>query len=179
METFTHLKALIDNPNFPRQREQALKGYNPLIIDMPIMDLISDFNKLPFCFTLQSCYGHFLYQGQDDSHNLEPLPETDNIAQVDYRIAYIALVIDNCGAGNLLLGALQQIVKIDPNYIQIGCADWFWRKQVNSYALQVEPTEHMYEDSARISYEEALKVQEIRAWFFDELRKLVHHLLER
>ncbi len=38
---------------------------------------------------------------------------------------------------------LRQIPAIDPEYIQFGCAEWFWEAQVNSYALQVEPMRHM------------------------------------
>ena len=69
------------------------------MIDMPIINLINGFNKLPYCFTLQSCYGHFVYNGQKDSHNLEPLPVKDTIAKVEYRIAYIAFCIENSRLG--------------------------------------------------------------------------------
>jgi len=32
------------------------------MIDGPIIGLINGFNKLPYCFTLQSCYEHFVYK---------------------------------------------------------------------------------------------------------------------
>jgi len=46
-------------------------------------------NELPYCFTLQSCFGHFVFCGQNDQQNLEPLPVNDPIVKVEYRIAYI------------------------------------------------------------------------------------------
>ena len=49
------------------------------MIDEPIIEIVNAFNTLPYCFTLQSCYGHFVYSGQKSSHNLEPLPVTDTI----------------------------------------------------------------------------------------------------
>lgn len=83
----------------------------------------------------QSCYGHFIYTGQRDPHNIEPLPVTDKIARVEYRIAYIALCIENNAAGIKLLKALKEITVIDPENIQFCGADWFWERQINSYAL--------------------------------------------
>ena len=53
----------------------------------------------------------------------------------------------------------------------------FWQRQVNSYALQVEPSRYMNKDKIRIDYQEALKIEEIRNLFFDTLRNLLHELL--
>ena len=78
------------------------------MIDEPIIELINAFNKLPFCFTLQSCYGHFVYSGQNDPQNLEPLPLTDTIGVVEYRIAYIAFCIENSDQGRKFLEALRR-----------------------------------------------------------------------
>ena len=68
---------------------------------------------MPYCFTLQSCYGHFVYNGQKDSHNLESLPEKNTITKVEYRIAYIAFCIENSSLGRELFEALKEITAID------------------------------------------------------------------
>jgi hypothetical protein len=60
-------------------------------------------------FTLQCCYGHFIYGGQNDPHNLEPLPLTDTIARVEYRLAYIAICIENSDLGRMLFEALKEL----------------------------------------------------------------------
>jgi len=58
----------VENPQYQDQRQKSLADLNNGMIDVPIIGLINDFNRLPFCFTLQSCYGHFVYNGQNDSH---------------------------------------------------------------------------------------------------------------
>jgi len=98
METFTELKELEENPYYEVQKQRILCDLTDDtddMIDMPIIDLVNGFNKLPYCFTLQSCYGHFVYNSQKNTHNLEPLPVKDIIAKVEYRIAYIAFCIEN------------------------------------------------------------------------------------
>ncbi|MCK4560509.1 MAG: hypothetical protein KAV45_12060, partial [Calditrichia bacterium] len=99
METFTELKGLVENPHYRNQRQKSLADLTDVMIDVPIIKIINGFNKLPYCFTLQSCYGHFLYSGQKDPHNLAPLPVTKTIARVEYRIAYIAFCIENSASG--------------------------------------------------------------------------------
>ena len=179
METFGELKAFVDNPNYHNQRQNALAGFDPQVIDVPIADLISDLNKLPCCFTLQSCYGHFLYEGQNDPHNLDLLPLTDDVEWVEYRIAYIALVIESSDAGLSLFNSLREIPQIDERNIQFGCADWFWRNQVNSFALQVEPQEHKYKDRAWIRYNQARRVEEVRQMFFGKIREMLLTFMDR
>ncbi len=173
METFTELKALADNPHYQEQRRKSLAGLHDGMIDKPIIDLVNAFNKLPYCFTLQCCCGHFVYSGQDDPHNLDPLPLTDTIARVEYRIAYIALCIENSGSGRMLFGALRGIADIDPENIQFCCAEWFWERQVNSYALQVEPDRFKSQDKSILDYKEALKMEKIRNVFFVQLKQLL------
>ena len=95
--------------------------------------------QLPYCFTLQNCYGHFVYNGQKDTHNLDPLPAQDIITEVEYRSACIAFCIENSALGRGLFDALKGTTAIDPENVQFFCAEWFWEKQINSYALQVEP----------------------------------------
>jgi hypothetical protein len=132
VETFTELKELVENPHYQDQRQKSLAGLNNGMIDVPIIELINGINKLPYCFTLQSCYGHFIYTGQNDSQNLESLPITDSIARVEYRIAYICLCVENSDLGRGLLVALNEVTTIDPENIQFCCAEWFWKRQVNS-----------------------------------------------
>ena len=99
METFTELKEFAENPHYQLQKQKNLSDLTDSMIDIPIIDLINGYNKLPYCFTLQSFYGHFVYNGQKDLHNLEPLPVTGALDKVEYRIAYIAFCIENSAAG--------------------------------------------------------------------------------
>jgi len=128
METFTEFKPLADNLLYQKQREKSLSGLDINNIDAPIIEIINSFAKLPFCFTLQSCYGHFVYKNQKNPKNVEPLPGFDDISNVVYRIAYIALCIQNDDRGKILLEKLSNIPSIDPKYVQFGCAEWFWKK---------------------------------------------------
>ena len=173
METFTEPKALVENPYYQDQRQKSLVGLHDGMIDKPIIELINAFNKLSCCFTLQSCYGHFIYSGQNDPHNLEPLPLTDTLSKVEYRIAYIALCIENNDWGRMLFDALMGFADINPENIQFCCAEWFWERQLNSYALQVEPDRFKFEDKAILDYKEALKIEKIRNEFFVQLMELL------
>ena len=173
METYTELKALVENPHYPAQRRKSLAGLTGVKIDVPIVELINAFSKLPYCFTLQSCYGHFLYNGQKDPNNLDPLSVTHTITKVEYRIAYIAFCIDNSDSGRKLFNDLKVIPAIDPENIKFCCAEWFWKRQVNSYALQVEPDRFKQKDQAILDYKEALKIETIRNEFFVQLKKLL------
>ena len=145
------------------------------MIDMPIINLIKGFNKLPCCFTLQSCYGHFVYEGQKDPNNLKPLPASDTIAKVEYKIAYIAFCIEKSASGIALLETLKKITTIDPENVQVFCAEWFWKRQVNSYALQVEPDRFKYNDRAILDYMEALYIEKVRNKFFVQLNELLEN----
>lgn len=172
METFTEPKELVDNPNFEDQRRKVLAGLTDDMIDAPITNLINNINKLPYCFTLQSCYGHFLYDGQKDANNFEPLPVTGIISRVEYRIAYNAFCIDNSDSGRRLFNNLKEITTIDPVNIQLCCAEWFWERQLNSYALQVEPDRFKHKDKAILEFEEALKIERVRNEFYARLNEL-------
>ncbi len=179
METFTDLKEFVANPRFKQQMQQSLSQLNIDQIDPTIIDLISGFARLPYCFTLQSCYGHFLHSRQKDDYNIDALPIVDNIDNVDFRIAYIALCIENSSSGKKLFEDFRRIPKTDPEYIQFGCAEWFWERQVNSYVLQVEPKRYMKKDKVRVGYREALDLERARNRFFDQLYKLLKKRLER
>ena len=173
METFTEPKELVANPGYKEQRQKSLSGLKDDMIDSPINEIINTFNKLSYCFTLQCCYGHFLFMGQRNPDNLDPLPITDSISKVEYRIAYIAFCIENCDLGMRLLKALKNITMLDPKNIQYCCAEWFWERQVNSYALQVGPERYKYQDKALLDYKESLIVEKIRNAFFIQLKELL------
>ena len=130
METYTKPKKLVENPHYQAQRRKSLGILSDSMIDEPIIEIVNGFNKLPYCFTLQSCYGHFVYSGQKDSHNLEPLPVTNIIGKVVYKIAYVAFCIENSLSGSRLFEALKKITTIDQENIQFCCAEWFWKRQV-------------------------------------------------
>ena len=173
METFTAPKVFCENPDFGLQREKQLKALETIEVDAPVVDIICTLNQFPHCFTLQSCYGHFLYPGQEDPHNLAPLPAMEGTARVEYRIAYVAFCVDAGGPGRRFREALGEIPAIDPEYIQFGSAEWFWERQVNSFALQVEPDRFKHQDKAVLGWEEALRVERIREVFFDRIRGLL------
>lgn len=145
------------------------------MIDTPLIELIHRFNEFPYCFTLQCCYGHFTYKGQDNPHNLEPLPVTDRIEKVKYQIAYIALCIQNSPSGQRFLEELKEIPSLDPQNVQFGCARWFWERQVNSYVLQVEPDRFQDKDQAVLDYKEAVHIEKIRNEFFHRLKKFTEY----
>lgn len=175
METFAHPRHFVDNPQFDRDREISLAGLARADIDPPIREVVAGFVSLPCCFTIQSCYGHFVHAERTHPDNLEPLPAHD-VGSVKYRIAYIAICLQNNKAGRRLRAALEQIPAIDPDYVQFGSPDWFWERHLNSYALQVEPDRFANKDVAHIEHHEALRVQQVRDCFFDRLGNLVRAL---
>lgn len=173
METFTSFRDPVVNPAFPGQRRQALSQLDLAAIDGPIVNLVRRFNELPYCFTLQSCWGHFVCAGQRNPRNLQVLAAGRPSDPVEYRIAYLALCVDDNHEGIALLRDLGKLAASDPDYIQFGCADWFWQRQLNSYALQVEPKRHQTKDKVRLDYREALHVQTIRDRTFAALESLL------
>ena len=163
------------NPYYQVQRRKSLRDLTDDMIDAPILKIVNVFNKLPCCFTLQSCYGHFVYNDQNNPHNLEPLPVKDIITKVEYRIAYIAFCIENSLLGRELYASLKEITAIEPENIQFCCAEWFWKRQVNSYALQVEPDRFKRKDTAFVGFKEALHIEKIRNEFFIRLYELLEN----
>ena len=166
----------MENPGYQEQKRKTLCDLTDEMIDKPIIDLINGFNKLPYCFTLQSCYGHFLYDGQKNSNNLEPLPVTGSISKVEYRIAYVAFCIENSLLGKELFEALKEITAVDPENVQFCCAEWFWERQVNSYVLQVEPDRFKRKDAVKVDFMEALHIERIRNEFFVRLYELLKNV---
>lgn len=178
METFTQTKEFIDDPSYNKRRLESLSKLDIKIIDAPIAELIRGLAQLPYCFTLQSCYGHFLHGDQKDTKNIEPLPVSDSTAMVHYRIAYVALCIQDNDTGRALFDDLREFTEIDPEYIQFGCAEWFWRMHPNSYTLQVEPERHMNKDSVSVSYREALHIEATRNEYFRMLEDLIQRKIK-
>ncbi len=172
METFAAPKPLVPNPNFETQKQSSLAGLKDHMIDEPIVELIKRFNRLPFCYTLQSCFGHFVYEGQTNILNLNPLPADNISGAIEYRIAYIAFAIDNSDAGSRFRQALGEVVAVDQANIQFCSAEWFWEKQVNTYALQVEPDRFKHQDKALLDYAEARQVEAVRNRFFDHIKQI-------
>lgn len=178
METFTDLKDFIDNPHFNKQRQRSLRSLDLETLDSPLVEIIEGFSNLSYCFTLQSCYGHFLYSGQKNEKNIEPLPDSEDIGEVEYRIAYIALCLKDNPPGRELFSELSEVTALDSEYIQFCCADWFWKDQVNSYALQVEPERYKTQDRCLVSYKEALHIEKVRTAFFAEIGRIVQMRLD-
>lgn len=174
METYAPPKALVENPDYGQQRQACLAGLCDEMIDAPIIDVVRKLNAFPFCFTLQSCYGHFLFKGQTDPNNLEPLPRERAMAgtTVRYRIAYIAFCVECSQPGRTFLETLKNVTTVDPANIQLCSAAWFWKRHVNSYALQVEPDRFKDRDWVDLTYEEALIVERVRDAFFIQLKAL-------
>lgn len=172
METFTQAREFVKNPRFERDRETALANLVLVHIDPPIRELVAGLSALPFCFTIQSCYGHFVCSAHPAPDNLEPVP-ANAIGPVKYRIAYIALCLENSKPGRLFRTALEQVPAIDPEYIQFGSPEWFWKRCLNSFVLQVEPPQFVSKDVASVEPCEARHVQLVRDCFFARLAELV------
>jgi len=173
MNTFVAPKELDDDPGYVTQRLASLAAVDLSTLDPPIMDVMEGFRALPCCFTLQSCYGHFICGTQRDPNNTQRLPTGDCADPVAYRIAYVALCVENGRDGRELLRALEEVASRDPAYVQYGSAEWFWRRRVNTYVLQVEPFRHRRRDKITVDYAEALQIQQVRDRFFGELRDLL------
>jgi hypothetical protein len=172
LETFTEPRQFVENPRFSKDRHDTLTALDLHTIDEPIVDLINGFTALSHCFTLQSCYGHFLYSPEQDTFSLDPVP-TKNTGYIRYRLAYIVFCIDNSPAGRAFHNSLAKVPELDPDYVQFGSADWFWKRYVNSYALQLEPARFKRKDEAILEHTEALHVQQQRGLFFSKLRDLM------
>jgi hypothetical protein len=167
---------MVVDPRYQDRRKQCLNGLNTDELDSPIADLINALCEFSFCFTIQSCFGHFLYPGQEDANNIEMLPLTGKIQSVNYRIAFIALCFADSHSGGEFLRWLKPLPEIDPQYIQFGCAEWFWERNPNAYVLQVAPERHMLRDKCTVDFREARHIEKVRNAFYDRLRMLVSNI---
>lgn len=172
METFTEPKDFLENTRYSEGRQDTLAALDLNSINGPIVDIVTGFATLPHCFTLQSCYGHFLCAPEQGPYCLEPIPRGYS-GLVRYRIAYIAFCIENNHRGRTLKQAFAQVSAVAPGYVKFGSADWFWERWVNSYALQVAPVVHQLEDEVILKPTEAICIQTARDLFFGKLRTLL------
>ena len=173
MQTFRQAKPFSDDPGYHKRRTATLRDFDIGEIDPPIIEIVTAYNTLPYSFTLQSCYGHFLYEGQGNDHDTEPLPKINIIEKVDYRIAYLAFCVENSERGRSLHQEIEDLTRIDPMNIQLGSAGWVWKDIPNFYAIQVEPDRHKSKDRVFIDYKEALLIEKVRNEFFTRLEALV------
>jgi hypothetical protein len=172
METFTEPREMVADLRYGDERRAALDALDLADVDEPIVDVVEAFAPLPHCFTLQCCYGHFLTVPGQDDHSLAPIPRGHDAA-VRYRIAYVAFCVEDGDRGRAFLERLSRLPALDPGYVQLGSADWFWEQWLNSYVLQVEPAAHRFRDQAVLAAGEARHTQTVRDRFFDELRVIL------
>jgi hypothetical protein len=90
LKTITEPRALVFNPKYQQDRMSTIKALDLKAIDEPILDIVSAFIELPYCFPLQSCFGHFVCTDDQDMDTLSPVPRICN-DPVRYRIAYLAV----------------------------------------------------------------------------------------
>jgi len=183
METFIRAKPMVEDLSFEVRRNDAAslleKELSAGNIDPPLIDLLRHISKIRHCYTLQSCYGHFVHDLQADDKNTEPIGKfKDSISRVHYRIAYLAFCIENSESGRRFHDDLKKVVEVDPEYMQFGSADWFWKQAPNSYVVQLEPERGMKLDSVWVDVEEALYIESLREKFFAEVKKVVSGHLE-
>lgn len=176
MQTYMPLQDFVANPSFGAQRRAALDKLRPEDIDPPIRETILAMNRLDYCFTLQCCWGHFVFPGNLDEHNLNPLPDQDPGCVIRYRLAYVALCLDNTAQGHAFLAGMRDISRMDPACIQVGCAQWFWNSQVNSFVIQAELERHQHQDTANVNFEEARRLDKARDLVFQGLQGLLDNI---
>ena len=166
----------MEDHRYTKDREDTLKALDLDSIDEPVVDIVTTFSKIPYCFTLQCCYGHFVCAPEQDPHDFDPMPRScTGLAR--YRIAYLAFCLNNSRRGRDLWRSLARVPMIDLEYVQFGSADWFWNRRVNSYVLQVEPSAQQLKDEVILGHTEALHLQGVRDLFFKEIRALLLEVL--
>jgi hypothetical protein len=168
LETFIEARAFVDDPQFADNRRAMLGSLGGAVIDPPMVDIVKAVNRFPHAFTLQSCCGHFVCHPGQDAHNRDRLPDTA-VGAVTYRIAYLALCIENSSNGRALFGALEALAASDSAMVQFGSATWFWDQYRNSYALQVEPVRFQDKDQVAVAAAEARRIEAARDAFLMEL----------
>jgi len=175
METYTKARPFVDNPDFDVQRMAALVGLGQADLDEPLRPLVAQLNQLPYLFTLQCCYGHFVQPGEPDRHTLEPPPARGRV-ELEYRIAYLALCLRDDDQGRAFLEAFRGLRDVERMLVQVGSADWFWQRQVNSYVIQVSPRKHKRQDTMTLDGKQARKIAQVRVKLWRELAEMVQGL---
>lgn len=174
METFAGPQPFADNPEYEQNRFIALEKLRHLIatgrIDPPLVELMMLFSGISHCYTIQSCFGHFVHERESDEHTTARLAPYGGIVRtVLYRIAYIAFVLEKSANGFLLYHDLRMLALRNPGYIQFGSAGWFWKQSVNTYQIQVAPEREKDKDSFWVTYDEALQLEKVRDFLIREL----------
>jgi hypothetical protein len=174
METFAPPREFVRHARYARDRQTALSRLDRAAIDAPIVDVVEKFVALPHCFTLSCCHGHFVCSPDQDPRSFDPIPP-HQAGPIRYRIAYLALCIEDSPRGRALRESLARVPAIDPAAVQFGSPTWFSRRwpRFNCYAIQVEPERFRFRDEALLDRGEALDIQRTRDRFFDELRTLL------
>lgn len=167
METFGKPKPFVDNPEYERNRCVDLETLRSLIatgkIDPPLVDLMTLYSRVSHCYTIQSCFGHFVHERESDEYTTARLaPYKGMISTVFYRIAYIAFVLEKSENGLVLCHDLRALALRNPGYIQFGSASWFWEQSVNTYQIQVALEREKDRDSFWVTFDEALHLENVR-----------------
>lgn len=179
MKTFTNPKPFTSHPGYVSDREKTLRELEKEIrngsIDPPLLPMIRECITVPYFFTVQCCFGHFVHDMEKDTENLiSPSMYKDKIEIVRYRIAYFAICIQNNIQGREMFSDLEKLAAGNPDYIQFGSADWFWERIVNTYCIQLEPERFKCEDTGMIGIGEALHIEMLRKDFFERLTEIMH-----
>ncbi len=177
METFTPPEPFIAHPGFTEERALSLRRLEDLIRlaepDPPLIPLLRLFMQVPSCFTVQSCYGHFVRDQSHDDKNLDPVSSfKDGVQQVRYRLAYMVFCIEESVRGHALYDDLESMTAIDPLYIQFGSASWFWETTPNTYVVQLEPLRGACLDAVLVMLDEASYIERLREQFFGRLGEI-------
>jgi len=178
METYSQAKPMVEDRSYEARRNEAISLLKDELsagnIDPPLIGLLQDISKMRHCYTLQSCYGHFVHDLRTDDKNTEPIGKfKGSISRVHYRIAYLAFCMQNSESGRRLHDDLKKVVEIDPGYVQFGSADWFWKRAPNSYVVQLPPERSKEVDSVWVDIDEALHMESLRERFFREIGTIV------
>jgi hypothetical protein len=180
METFAGPRPFVDNPGYEGNRCVALETLRSLIatgkIDPPLVDLMTLFSRVSHCYTIQSCFGHFVHERESDEHTTARLaPYHGMISTVFYRIAYIAFVLEKSENGLVLCRDLRTLALRNFGYIQFGSAGWFWEQSVNTYQIQVAPKREKEKDSFWVTYDEALRLENVRDLLIREMAAIARN----
>ena len=178
MQTFTAWRPFVSDSSYMARRRDELAGLERLLssgaIDTPFMPLVKSIREIPYCYTLQSCFGHFVLSDGTERYRIKDMCDRlDEDTIIRFKIPYIAFCVENSESGRSFVDDLKAVQRIDSEYIQFGCADWFWNYCVNSYVLQVEPERYAYEDSCEVTLEEAVHLESTRDKFYKAVDRLV------
>ena len=182
METFTPPRLFVPHPGYLEDRKRAHQDLHKEIeknaIDPPLLPLINECLAVRCCFTVQCCWGHFVHRLEPDPENLVPLSHyknvKDQIGTIRYRIAYLTVCLEDSPAGHEIYHGLERMAEQTPSFIQFGSADWFFSRMPNTWCIQLEPERMKTEDSGPVTWDEAVRIEELKGPFFAELMDILH-----